>query len=75
MVVRVQGAIRSALGQQGASLKGVQRKLLNMAATLGLSNNVLRAIERRQLGDKLILYGGMLLTFGLIYFVFVHMRS
>ena len=45
-----------------------------MAATLGVSNSVLKAIERRQLGDKLILYGGMLLALALLWFVFVHLR-
>lgn len=69
------GAVKMALGNQGTMLKGVQRKVLNMAATLGLSNNVLRAIERRQLGDKLILYGGMILTLALLWFVFVHLRK
>ena len=63
-----------ALKQQSHALKGVQRKVLDMAATLGLSNNVLRMIERRQFWDKLILYGGMLLTLALIWFVFRYLR-
>ena len=64
----------SALMQQRSSLKGVQRKVLDMAQTLGLSNNVLRMIERRQFWDKVILYGGMLTTLALIWFVFRYMR-
>ena len=64
----------NALVQQRSSLKGVQRKVLDMAATLGLSNNVLRMIERRQFWDKVVLYGGMLLTLALIWFVFKYMR-
>lgn len=47
----------AALMQQRSSLKGVQKKVLDMAATLGLSNSVLRAIERRQTWDKLLVYG------------------
>ena len=64
----------SALMQQRSSLKGVQRKVLDMAQTVGLSNNVLRMIERRQFWDKVILYGGMLTTLALIWFVFRYMR-
>lgn len=64
----------AALVSQRSSLKGVQRKMLDMAATLGLSNSVLRAIERRHLGDKLIIYGGMLLTLALLWFVFKYLR-
>ena len=65
----------AALMQQRSSLKGVQKKVLDMAATLGLSNSVLRAIERRQTWDKLIVYGGMVLTLALIWFVFRYLRK
>ena len=64
----------SALMSQRASLKGVQRKVRDMAATLGLSNSVLKAIERRQFWDKLILFGGMILTLALVWFVFHYLR-
>lgn len=50
----------AALIQQRSSLKGVQRKVLDLASTLGLSNNVLRAIERRQTFDKILVYGCVL---------------
>ena len=64
----------SALMSQRSSLKGVQRKMRDMAATLGLSNSVLRAIESRQFWDKMIVYGGMLLTLALLWFVFHYLR-
>jgi Golgi SNAP receptor complex protein 2 len=47
----------AALIHQRSNLKGVQKKVLDLAATLGLSNSVLRAIERRQTFDKIIVYG------------------
>ena len=65
----------NALVQQRSSLKGVHRKVLDMAATLGLSNNVMPVIERRQFWDKLLLYGGMLATLALMWFVFKYMRA
>ena len=64
----------SALMSQRASLKGVQRKVRDMAATLGLSNSVIRTIESRQFWDKMLVWGGMLTTVWLLWFVFVHMR-
>ena len=67
-------AVLSSLGQQRSSLKGIERKVLDFANTLGLSNNVMRTIERRQLVDKFIIYGGMLMTLALLWFVFVHLR-
>uniref|UniRef100_A0A7S4C436 Membrin n=1 Tax=Chrysotila carterae TaxID=13221 RepID=A0A7S4C436_CHRCT len=67
-------SVLSALRTQSASLKGVQRKLLDFTHTLGLSDTVMRIIESRQFWDKVILYGGMLLTIWLLWFVFVHLR-
>jgi Golgi SNAP receptor complex protein 2 len=63
-----------ALVQQRSTLKGVQRKVLDMAQTLGLSNDVLRMMERRQFWDKVVLYGGMLATLALLWFVLKYMR-
>lgn len=58
-----QGAeILSGLRDQGSSLKGVKKKVLDVANTLGMSTTVIRMIERRGQGDKAILIGGMLAT-------------
>lgn len=67
-------AVLGSLGEQRSSLKGVQRKVLDIASTLGVSNSVIRAIESRQFWDKMLVYGGMLLTLALLWLVFVRMR-
>mmetsp|Transcript_28548 Transcript_28548/g.64635 ORF Transcript_28548/g.64635 Transcript_28548/m.64635 type:complete len:217 (-) Transcript_28548:427-1077(-) len=67
-------SILSSLVDQTSTIKGVQRKVLDMATTLGVSNNVIRMIERRQFWDKVLLYGGMLFTLFLLWFSFVHLR-
>ena len=67
-------SVLGALSDQRSSLKGVQRKVLDIASTLGVSNSVLRAIESRQFWDKILVYGGMLLTLALLWLVFVRMR-
>ena len=69
------GALLQETNRQGTAIKGIQKKVLSIGATLGLSNSTLKMIERRLLGDKLILYGGMLLTCALLWFVFVHLRK
>lgn len=48
------GALR---GQRGV-LKGVHKRVLDMSSVLGASNAVMRLIERRTIGDKVIVYGG-----------------
>ena len=68
-------AVLGALNEQRASLKGIQRKVLDMASTLGVSNSVIRTIESRQFWDKMLVFGAMLLTVALLWFVFVHMRK
>lgn len=40
-------------------VQGTQRKMLDVLNSVGLSDSVLRMIERRMKLDKLILYGGM----------------
>ncbi|KAJ8322344.1 hypothetical protein KUTeg_000815 [Tegillarca granosa] len=50
------------LREQRMTLKGTQRKMLDIANTLGLSNTVMRFIEKRTYQDRFILYGGMIVT-------------
>ena len=50
------------LREQRGSLKGAQKKMLDVLNTLGMSNTVIRLIEKRAEGDKRILIGGMVLT-------------
>jgi Golgi SNAP receptor complex protein 2 len=47
---------------QSLSLKEVKRKILSASNTLGLSSTLIRMIERRNVSDKYILYGGMIVT-------------
>ena len=51
------------------TLKGIQKKVLDVASVLGMSNTVMRLIERRSEGDKYILFGGMAATCIIMYLV------
>ncbi|KAL0426645.1 UNVERIFIED_CONTAM: Membrin-11 [Sesamum latifolium] len=55
-------AILSKYSEQRDHLKRAQRKALDVLNTLGLSNTLLRLIERRNRVDKWIKYAGMILT-------------
>lgn len=44
------------------STQGTHKKMLDVANMLGLSNTVMRLIERRATQDKFIMIGGMLVT-------------
>ena len=57
------------LRDQRSTLKGAQKKILDMMNTLGMSNTVIRLIEKRAEGDKYILIGGMLLTCFLMWLI------
>ena len=48
--------------QQNDMLKTIKRKIFNVANQLGLSNTLIRMIERRNTSDKYVLYGGMIIT-------------
>ena len=58
------------LNDQRGALKSVQKKVLSVANSLGVSNSVIKTIESRQFWDKVILYGGMLFTLLLLWYVF-----
>jgi len=67
-----QGAeILQNLQDQRDVLKGAKRKLLDVANSLGMSDTVIRLIERRSVGDKYILIGGMVAT---CFFMFIVLR-
>ncbi|CAL4242790.1 unnamed protein product, partial [Meganyctiphanes norvegica] len=59
----------SGLRDQGSTLKGAHKRVLDLANTLGLSNTVMRMIERRSVQDKYILCGGMILILIILYFI------
>ena len=59
---QVLGALR---GQRGV-MKGAHRRVLDVAASLGVSSSLMRMIERRSTGDKIIVYGGMVVVLAVI---------
>ncbi|KAG2172496.1 hypothetical protein INT44_006669 [Umbelopsis vinacea] len=55
------------LTDQHGILKQTQRRILDTANTLGLSQNVIRYIERRSAQDKWIFIIGIIITVGLLW--------
>eukprot|EP00071_Canis_lupus_P021988 XP_013971842.1 Golgi SNAP receptor complex member 2 isoform X1 [Canis lupus familiaris] len=62
-------SILEGLRAQRLTLKGTQKKILDIANMLGLSNTVMRLIEKRAFQDKYFMIGGMLLTCVLMFLV------
>jgi len=50
------------LSNQNGVLKGAQKKMLEVTSAIGVSNSLVGVIERRNKGDKWLVYGGMVLT-------------
>jgi hypothetical protein len=55
--------------------QAAHKKVLDVANTLGLSNSLIRIIERREGMDKLIVYGGMFLTLCLLAWCYSYMTG
>ena len=66
-------AILGNLREQRSTLKGAQKKILDVMNYLGLSNTVLRLIEKRAHQDKFILYGGMILCCVIMFLVWKYL--
>lgn len=62
-------SILTGLRDQRGTLKGTHKKMLDVANMLGLSNTVMRLIEKRATQDKFIMVGGMLITCVLMFLV------
>lgn len=60
------------LRSQRMTLKGAQKRIIDMANTLGLSTHVMRLIDRRVVQDKYILIGGMFVTLVVIVLFIVY---
>eukprot|EP01135_Chromosphaera_perkinsii_P000741 Nk52_evm29s151 gene=Nk52_evmTU29s151 len=63
------------LQQQRFTLKNAQKRLLDLTNTLGLSNTVMRFIEKRAGQDTWILWGGMVVTLVLMYLMWSYFRG
>ncbi|ETV81453.1 hypothetical protein H257_05974 [Aphanomyces astaci] len=68
-------ATMSNLNDQRSRLKGVHRKVLDVASHLGLSGSLLRVIERRETADKWIVYGGIFVVLGFMYICVAYLRG
>lgn len=60
------------LRNQRMTLKGAQRRIMDMANTLGLSNHTMKLIERRVKEDKVLLLLGMAVTLVVITLVIIY---
>lgn len=62
-------SILHGLREQRSTLKGTHKKMLDVANMLGLSNTVMRLIEKRAFQDKFIMIGGMVVTCVVMFLV------
>ena len=59
----------TALRDQRNLMKNIKKKMLDISSMLGMSNTVMRLIERSSEGDKYLLFGGMIVTCVIMYLV------
>jgi len=57
---------------QREMLKNTRTKMLSFLNTLGLSNTVMQLIERRAHQDKYVLFGGMIVTVCIMFFIYCY---
>ncbi|KAI2810548.1 Golgi SNAP receptor complex member 2 [Blomia tropicalis] len=58
-IIATGGAALNSLRDQGSRLQEARTKIFEIGNTLGLSNSVMRLIEKRATSDRFILFGGM----------------
>ncbi|KAM9944186.1 hypothetical protein ACTFIT_008774 [Dictyostelium discoideum] len=60
---------------QNSKLKGVNKKIYDIANTLGLSRSVIQRIKRRQHQDKVIVYSGMVIVLIIVFLLWYFFRK
>lgn len=68
-------SVLTSLRDQGFSLKDVRKKILDVGNQLGLSNTVMRMIERRTTEDKVYLFVGMGVTTVILFLIYWYLRG
>ena len=51
-------------------MRWVTRKMFDIGNKVGLSNSTMRMIERRDVTDAYLVFGGMIVTLLVIYFLY-----
>ena len=64
-----QASLSSLVGQR-QRMRWVNRKMLDIGNKIGLSNSTMRMIERRDVTDAYLVFGGMIVTLLVIYFLY-----
>ncbi|KAF4595055.1 hypothetical protein GQ602_000668 [Ophiocordyceps camponoti-floridani] len=67
-------AVLGDLGQQREMLKNTQKRLYNVANTLGVSGDTIRMVERRAREDKWIFFAGVIAFFFFCWLVLHYLR-
>ena len=68
------GGVLGALRAQRTTFKGAHKRVLDVAASLGLSSSFMRVIERRTTADAILVYGGMALICLLVGLVLLWLK-
>merc|ERR1711990_21823 len=68
-------SILSSLRDQHGTLKSARKKVLDVINTLGLTNTVMRLIEKRGSRDKVIFCVGCVITLIIMYLTIAYVRS
>lgn len=63
----------SELTSQRERLKSVQTKVYDILNLLGVSNSIMRAVERRDFYDKWIVFGGMIVVTILLLVIYIYL--
>eukprot|EP00762_Andalucia_godoyi_P006695 ANDGO_06127.mRNA.1 putative Golgi SNAP receptor complex member 2 len=65
-------SVLTGLTSQKEMLMGASRKAQSVAISLGLGNQVMKMIYKRQLGDRMLVYGGMIAISILLLLIYIY---
>ena len=61
-IIEIGHAVHASLANQNQRLEGSRSKLTDLLGTVGMSQSLMKAIERKVGQDRVLVYGGMVIT-------------
>ncbi len=74
-IIKSAGNILTSLTGQTDMLKNTRNRLGNIGQSIGISDSLLKAVRRREIGDKMIVFGGMFLVCLILFLFYKYLHS
>jgi golgi SNAP receptor complex member 2 len=74
-IIEIGQSVHASLVNQNLRLEGSRSRVSEILGTLGMSQSLMKAIERKVGQDRVLVYGGMVVTIVVLFLVWWFLKS